>query len=170
MCVCVYVCMWMCDMIPSFVHRPIECLICCSVLQCVSVCFRVFQCIEVFCRVLQCVAVCCSVLQCVAVCCSVLQCVSECFRVFQCIEVFCRVLQGVAVCCSVLQCVAVCPHSHVYHTPIECLIFLGLFPQTSPTIHGSFSKKDLHNRASCCSMASNIRLFDENRPIIWGLF
>jgi len=53
-------------------------VLCCSVLQFVSV----LQCVAVCCRVLPCGAVCCSVLQCVAVCCSVLQCFAVCCNVF----------------------------------------------------------------------------------------
>ena len=42
--------------------RALQCVVCCSVVQCGAV----------WCSVVQCVAVCCSVLQCVAVCCSTL--------------------------------------------------------------------------------------------------
>jgi len=93
--------------------------VCCSVLQCVSVC----------CSVLQCVAVCCSVLQCVAVCCSV------------CAAVCCSMLQHFEVCCSVLQCRAT-----GWRKPIGCLIIIGHFPQKSPIISSSYSKKDLQLR------------------------
>jgi len=62
-----------------------QCVVCCSVLQCVAVCCSVMQCVPVCCSVLQCVAVWCSVFQCVAVCCSVLQCVAV--RYFMILEV-----------------------------------------------------------------------------------
>jgi len=110
-------------------------VVCCSVLQCVTVwcrvihketfsisfwfsptyprelghrlTFLVLQRVAVSCSGLQWVAVCCSVLQCAAVCCSVLQCVAVCCSVLQCAAVCCSVVQYVAMWCSALQCVAV---------------------------------------------------------------
>jgi len=107
---CVTVC---CSVLQCVLHIPGS-----SILRIES--FRTIeiqhQCVVV-CSVLQCVAVCCSVLQCVAVCCSVLQCVLhipvpsiqkiESFRTKETASVCYIVVERVAVCCSVLQCVAV---------------------------------------------------------------
>jgi len=125
-CICVAVCC-----------SEVQCVaVCCSVLQCVTLCCI---CVAVCCSVLQCVTVCCSVLQCVAVCCSVLQCVAVCCSV--CAAVCCSMLQHFEVCCSVLQCRAT-----GWRKPIGCLIIIGHFPQKSPIISSSYSKKDLQLR------------------------
>jgi len=117
-------------------------VVCCGVLQCVTVCcrvihketvsnsfwflptnprelghrltFLVLQRVAVSCSVLPWVAVCCSVLQCAAVCCSVLQCAAVCCSVVQCGAVWSFVLQCVAVRYSVLQCVAVISWHFIY--------------------------------------------------------
>jgi len=57
-------------------------VVCCSVLQCVSVCCM-------HCNVLHVVAMCCSELQCVEVC-ACGYCVAVCCNVLQCAEVCCR--------------------------------------------------------------------------------
>ena len=59
----------------------------------------------------------------------------------------CSVLQCVAVCCSVSQCVTThkvsCAVSRTgWRRPIGCLICIDHFPQKSPTISGSFAKRD----------------------------
>jgi len=58
---------------PNLAANDAQWVLCCSVVQCVSV----LQCVAVCGNVLQRVAVCRSVLQCVAACCSVLQCVAS---------------------------------------------------------------------------------------------
>jgi len=75
----------------------------------------------------QCVAVCCSVLQCVAVCCSV-----------------CHQIN------SLLKLMYLSPNQLAtgWRRPIGCLIFIRHFLQKSPTISGSFAKRNFRMQAS----------------------
>jgi len=74
-----------------------QCVVCCSVLQCVAV----------YCSMLQCIAVCCCVLwQNGMLCASATLLRSKASKSCVRIAVCCSVLQCVAVCCSVLRRVA----------------------------------------------------------------
>jgi len=128
------------------------------VLQCVAVCCSVLQCVASISFVsFLCIAVCCSVLQCVAVCCINLVCQSLDKRDW------CNTLQHTATHCNTLQYTRnwqtrLMLTNHInavliwlvctwWRRLVGCLLFVGHFPQKSPTIRGSLAESDLQLKA-----------------------